>query len=102
MLVASRVSRAAADPGRWPEALRPGGWFGPEGDGRGAVFYHRWHSAPRTYWSRYESRWLRDRAKELKHWPGGADRWCIFDNTAAGHAISNALELRALLEGMSF
>jgi uncharacterized protein YecE (DUF72 family) len=98
VLAASRVSRAAADPSRWPEALRPGGWLGPEGDGRGAVLYHRWHGSPRTYWSRYEPQWLRDRAGELKRWPGGADRWCIFDNTAAGHAISNALELQALLK----
>ena len=98
VLVASRVSRAAADPGRWPEALRPGGWLGPEGDGRGAVLYYRWHGTPRMYWSRYEPQWLHDRAEELKRWPSGADRWCVFDNTAAGHAISNALELRALLQ----
>ena len=97
VLVASRVSRAAADPARWPEASRPGGWLGPEGDGRGAVLYHRWHGAPRMYWSRYETQWLRDRATELKRWPDGADRWCVFDNTAAGQAIWNALELQALL-----
>jgi uncharacterized protein YecE (DUF72 family) len=53
---------------------------------------------PAPYWSRYEPQWLRDRVGELKRWPGGADRWCIFDNTAAGHAISNALELRELLQ----
>ena len=60
-------------------------------------------AVPRLYWSRYAPEWLRDRADEFKRWPDGADRWYIFDNTAAGHAISNALELRALLlEGMSF
>jgi uncharacterized protein YecE (DUF72 family) len=97
VLAALQVSRAAADPARWPEARQPGGWLGPQGDGRGAVLYHRWHGAPRIYWSRYEPAWLQDRAHELRRWPADADRWCIFDNTAGGAAISNALELRALL-----
>lgn len=96
-LATLRVSRAAADPVRWPEARQPGGWLGADGDGRGAVLYHRWHGAPRVYWSRYEPAWLQDRARELQRWPGDADRWCIFDNTAGGAAISNALELRSLL-----
>ena len=98
VLVASLVSRAAADPARWPEAVRPGGWLGPDGDGRGAVLYHRWHGTPRMYWSRYEPQWLRERAQELKRWPDAANRWSIFDNTAAGQATSNALELQALLD----
>ena len=97
VLVASQVSRTAADPARCPEALHPGGWLGPDGDGRGAVLYHRWHGTPRMYWSRYEPQWLHDQARELKRWPDAADRWCIFDNTAAGEAITNALELQALL-----
>ncbi len=96
-LAALRVSRAAADPARWPGAMRPGGWLGPDGDGRGAVLYHRWHGTPRMYRSRYEPQWLRDRAEELGRSPDGADRWCIFDNTAAGAAIGNALEAQALL-----
>ncbi|HEX2543081.1 MAG TPA: DUF72 domain-containing protein [Caldimonas sp.] len=96
-LAAARVARAAADPARWPEASRPGGWLGPDGDGRGAVLYHRWHGAPRVYWSRYEAEWLRARADELARWPEAAQPWCIFDNTASGAAIANALELRALL-----
>jgi uncharacterized protein YecE (DUF72 family) len=94
LLAAARVSRAAADPAKLPEALRPGGWLGPDGDGRGAVLYHRWHGSPRTYWSRYEPEWIAARAGELRRWPAGADVWCIFDNTASGAAISNALELR--------
>jgi uncharacterized protein YecE (DUF72 family) len=97
LLVASRISRAAADPARWPAAFRPGGWLGPEGDGRGAVLYHRWHGSPRMYWSRYEPAWLAERARELACWPADADTWCIFDNTASGAAIQNALALRALV-----
>ncbi len=96
-LAACRVGRVAADPARGPEALVPGGWLGPAGDGAGAAVYHRWHGAPRMYWSRYEPEWLRERADALKRWPAGADCWCIFDNTAGAGAIANALELRAML-----
>jgi len=98
VLVASRVSRAAVDPVHWPEALQPGGWLGLAGDGRGAVRYHRRHGSPRRYRSRYEPQWLREWVRELKRWPDGADRWCVFDNTAAGQAAPNALELQALLD----
>lgn len=99
VLAALRVSRAAADPARSPEASRPGGWLGPDGDGRGAVLYHRWHGSPRVYWSRYEPSWIAAQAEALRAWPAEADVWCIFDNTASGAAISNALELRAMLAG---
>ncbi len=94
VLAVLKVSRAAADPARWPEAARPGGWLGPQGDGSGAVLYHRWHGAPRMYWSRYEPEWVNERARALAGWPAGADCWCIFDNTAGGGAISNAMELQ--------
>lgn len=96
-LVALRVSRAAADPARSPGQARPGGWLGPEGDGREGVVYYRWHGSPRMYWSRYEPPWLRARAEELRRWQGAADCWCMFDNTASGAALPNALELRSLL-----
>lgn len=96
-LASMRVARAAVDPARWPEATRPGGWLGPAHDGAGALLYHRWHGSPRTYWSRYEPPWLQARAAEIALWPADADCWCIFDNTASGAAISNALELQALL-----
>lgn len=32
VLAALHVSRAAADPAGWPEASRPGGWLGPDGE----------------------------------------------------------------------
>jgi uncharacterized protein YecE (DUF72 family) len=96
-LVACRVGRVGADPARCPQARDPGGWLGEDGDGRGAVVYHRWHGAPRMYWSRYDIAWLQARADELKRWPAEADCWCVFDNTAGGGAISNALELSAML-----
>jgi uncharacterized protein YecE (DUF72 family) len=92
-----QVHRAAADPARWPQAAQPGGWLGEGGDGRGALVYYRWHGAPRMYWSRYEADWLAAQAMALRRWPADADVWCIFDNTAGGGAIANALELRALM-----
>jgi uncharacterized protein YecE (DUF72 family) len=49
------------------------------------------------YWSRYEDAWLHERARELRQWPRGTDCWCIFDNTAGGGAVPNALELLAML-----
>ncbi len=100
-LAEARVSRVAADPARVPEALEPGGWLGPDGDGRGAVLYHRWHGSPRTYWSRYAPEWIAQKAHELSRWPAEADVWCVFDNTASGAAISNALELRDALAAPS-
>jgi len=96
-LIACGVGRVAADPASCPQAQDPGGWLGSEGDGRGAVVYYRWHGSPRMYWSRYDLAWLRARADELKRWPPDADCWCVFDNTAGGGAIANALELRTLL-----
>ncbi len=98
-LVACGVGRAAADPACVPLAALPGGWLGSDDDGRGAVLYHRWHGSPRMYWSGYDRAWLQARADRLRRWPAGADCWCIFDNTAGGQAIANALELQTILDG---
>jgi uncharacterized protein YecE (DUF72 family) len=85
------VSRAAVDPARPQTAAQPGGW-----QGAGAVRYYRWHGSPRMYWSRYAPDWLRERDQEIARSSGAPDVWCIFDNTASGAAIANALELQAL------
>ncbi|MDP9044007.1 MAG: DUF72 domain-containing protein [Pseudomonadota bacterium] len=97
LLVKLRVGRVAADPARLAPAAVPGGWLGPAGDGAGAVVYHRWHGSPRPYYSSYSDEWLRARATALGHWSDAADRWCIFDNTASGAALSDALRLRDAL-----
>ncbi|MEO5844146.1 MAG: DUF72 domain-containing protein [Caldimonas sp.] len=99
-LVAWRVGRAGADPACCPQAAEPGGWLGPQADGRGAFVYYRWHGAPRMYWSRYEPGWVRAQADRLTRWPDDAEGCCIFDNTAGGGAISNALELRSMLDAL--
>ena len=97
LLVAARVTRVAADPARVPAASKPGGWLGIDGDGRGATPYYRWHGSPRMYWSPYDATWLEAHAAELRRWPSGANCWAIFDNTAGGAALPNALQLTSHL-----
>ncbi|KQW43660.1 MULTISPECIES: DUF72 domain-containing protein [unclassified Roseateles] len=86
LLIKSEVARAAVDPAKWPGADAPGGWAG--------LRYYRWHGSPRVYWSSYEAEWLQARARELT---SDADCWCIFDNTASGAALQNALQLQELV-----
>jgi len=97
-LVALRVSRAAADPALCDAAAEPGGWLGEAGDGRGARLYYRWHGSPRIYYSNYDESSLAALATRLLAAARrGADVWCIFDNTAAGAALANALSLGSML-----
>ncbi len=94
VLTSHRVGLVAADPARVPAAARPGGWMGPHGDGAGTVVYYRLHGSPQTYWSRYTSERIGQWAEEMRALPRSCDTWCIFDNTASGAAIENALELK--------
>lgn len=89
LLVEHHVARVAADPARAGGDDEPGGWLG--------LVYYRWHGTPRTYWSRYDDTRLAALAARLREVPDDVDAWCVFDNTAAGAAIENAWELRALL-----
>ena len=91
MLVEHRVGRVAADPATVPAAARPGGWPG--------VAYWRLHGAPRKYWSVYDTERLRRWAAEALALPRRTDAWCVFDNTAGGGAVRNALEFAALVGG---
>ena len=84
LLAAHEVARVAADPAVVPSAGEPGGWDG--------LRYFRLHGSPVTYRSRYEDEFLRGIARRLR--PGD---WCIFDNTASGEALGNALMLRSYL-----
>jgi uncharacterized protein YecE (DUF72 family) len=91
LLARHRVSRVAADPAPVPAAALPGGWRGME--------YHRLHGSPRMYYSSYPPADLRARAGLLASAAGeGREAWCIFDNTAHGAAVSDALGLQAELE----
>ncbi len=78
------VVRVAADPARVPAAARPGGWMGWR--------YYRLHGSPKTYWSRYDDGFVAALAGEIAQVRGQV--WCVFDNTAEGAALWNAMELR--------
>lgn len=86
LLVQHAVAGVAADPARVPAAAEP--W----GDTR--VIYYRLHGSPVIYRSRYTPASLRQLGDALQEWRArGSDVWCIFDNTASGAAMANALEL---------
>ncbi|WP_313915949.1 DUF72 domain-containing protein [Tahibacter sp.] len=85
-----RVARVAADPALNAAAALPGG--------DPSLRYTRLHGSPRMYYSAYDQAYLRATAQRLQaERVGGAATWCIFDNTAAGHAVPNALELLGML-----
>jgi uncharacterized protein YecE (DUF72 family) len=94
LLVRHKVARVAADPAPAPGADRPGGWTG--------LVYYRLHGSPRKYWSKYEPAYIEKLAAEIAAVPASIDVWCVFDNTAGGAALENALELRALLDQERF
>ena len=84
------IARVAADPAPIAAAAQRGGG--------GRWSYWRWHGSPRMYYDSYDEDRLQALAQSLlmqstRARPG----WCIFDNTAAGHAIANAARLQTLL-----
>lgn len=85
-----RVARVAADPPRIDGADSPAGWNG--------IAYFRMHGAPRVYYSDYDEASLGAlRERMLAAVSGAAQVWCIFDNTAASHALGNATTLATLI-----
>jgi uncharacterized protein YecE (DUF72 family) len=77
-----RIERVLADPALvWPKASFDG-----------FVSYMRLHGSPEIYYSRYTAEEIADHSRML-----GPDSWCVFDNTAAGAATENALEMLACL-----
>ena len=100
-LIAHRIGRVAADPAKVEAAARPGGWQGDDGAGCPGCHYWRWHGAPRVYWSAYDDAWLATRAAEVARLPASADAWCVFDNTASGAALDDALRFEDAIEAIS-
>jgi uncharacterized protein YecE (DUF72 family) len=83
------ITRVAADPAKGSSlAAKPGGAMG--------LRYYRLHGSPRVYWSAYDVAQIRSLAAQLLDHESG-ECWVIFDNTGAGEALNNALELRDLL-----
>jgi uncharacterized protein YecE (DUF72 family) len=87
-LAERQIARVAADPAPVAGAGEPGGWQG--------LAYYRWHGSPRIYYSDYDDESLAALGRRLeeqsKH---SVAAWCIFDNTALGAALGNALALTA-------
>lgn len=83
------IACAAVDPPPVPEAAMPAGWPG--------VVYHRLHGSPRIYYSEYSQPYIQSLAAAVLRECETAEVWCIFDNTALGHAFGNALTLGHLL-----
>lgn len=91
LLIEQRIGRVAADPSPITGGSIASGWSG--------VRYWRLHGSPRIYYSDYELARLQVMAAQLQaSMEAGAETWCIFDNTAAGFAIGNALSLQGLLK----
>lgn len=91
LLERSRVARAAADPALSPAAAVPGGWLG--------LRYWRLHGSPAMYRSPYADETINRYAASIRAARDEArDSWCMFDNTAASAATSNALSLMAKLQ----
>ncbi|TPK11248.1 DUF72 domain-containing protein [Mesorhizobium sp. B2-5-9] len=88
LLADRRIARVAADPAPVPSAAVPGGWPG--------LAYFRWHGAPRVYYSDYDADSLDRFSRQVEAAAAsGAEVWGIFDNTAGGNALGNALKVDA-------
>jgi uncharacterized protein YecE (DUF72 family) len=85
-LAERRIARVAADPAPVKGAGEPGGWHG--------LAYYRWHGTPRIYYSDYDHAALeRLRLRLCEQRRRNVSAWCIFDNTALGAALGNALAM---------
>ena len=78
-----QIARVAADPSLVPQAAQPGGWPG--------LAYYRLHGSPRTYYSAYSEDALSMLVQNVRKTLLSAPVWCIFDNTAQGAAMGDAL-----------
>ena len=73
------IDRVLADPALvWPAS-----------DFRNRPYYVRLHGKPKVYYSSYSEAEI-DAFSQLL----GPESWCVFDNTASGAAIENALTMR--------
>jgi len=88
LLTRSDVTRVIADPAKGQE--------GPHVPTTSTI-YVRLHGSPCIYYSSYEPDYLAQLARDMRvHAQHGRTVWCIFDNTASGAAVPNALAVQAL------
>ena len=91
LLIEHRVARVGADPAPFNGADRPAGWTG--------VRYWRLHGSPRIYHSAYAEHYLERVGQAMSaSVDEGVPAWCIFDNTASGAAVGDALLLSRLID----
>jgi uncharacterized protein YecE (DUF72 family) len=89
MLRSFDIGRVGSDPALCTDAATP------MADAR--IAYRRLHGSPRMYYSGYDEAFLESIAADLTLRDSRArECWCIFDNTAHGHATANALRLLEL------
>ncbi|WP_455930230.1 DUF72 domain-containing protein [Pseudomonas fluorescens] len=83
LLVDLQIGRVTADPAVLDASA---GWQG--------VQYWRLHGSPRIYHSAYGPQRVQALAEQLSQYTeAGIPAWCIFDNTASGHAVADGLLL---------
>jgi uncharacterized protein YecE (DUF72 family) len=82
------VSRIAADPAPAPAAAHPGGFA--------ETLYFRLHGSPVMYHSIYDESALASIATRFVQ-SSARSKWCVFDNTASGAALPNALALQDMV-----
>lgn len=91
LLVELQIAQVAADPSPIAGGDQPRGWSGLQ--------YWRWHGSPRIYHSAYSHSRLQALADEVRRARAAQiPTWCIFDNTASGHAVEDALTLQQLVQ----
>ena len=85
LLTARAITRVIADPAKG----QPGEHVPTTAD-----IYVRLHGSPRIYYSSYPDDYLDELGRNMAgHAKAGRDVWCIFDNTASGASVPNALAL---------
>lgn len=91
MLCEMKVAYVHADPSVAPV---------PQQQDSTLVEYFRLHGAPEVYYSAYSDTYLDCLAADVAgKVQAGRKVWCVFDNTASGAAVPNALSLLARLQG---
>lgn len=86
------ISGVAADPPLLTEELQT--W------GDAQLNYFRLHGSPQIYRSAYTAAFLHELTRRIDALLAAGRRvWVIFDNTASGAAIANAIQLKQLLTG---
>ncbi|UPG84041.1 DUF72 domain-containing protein [Luteibacter aegosomatis] len=89
-LTKARIAAVLADP-------PPIAGAEPAGDPK--TLYVRLHGSPEIYYSAYDEGFIETLAtRALDARNAGVDVWCIFDNTARGAAVPNALALTEALK----